>query len=122
MAQNTSDLIQNLLKSGRVSADTREDLEGFKRELDAGELDDADRRYIEALAKRLLDGVEISEEEEEEGLYEEEDDGEWEALEERAENAEARVEELEAENEELLRRIDALEGELATYKDPGAAG
>ncbi len=115
MAQDTAGLIKALLNSGKISADTREDLEEFQNELAEGALDQSDTRYVQALAARLLDGarVEFSDDEEEE---EEIDESEWDALEERAEEAEARVAELEAEVEALQNRIDQLEGELAELK------
>ncbi|GAB5470867.1 MAG: hypothetical protein Kilf2KO_38970 [Rhodospirillales bacterium] len=126
MAQNTADLIKALLKSGRVSSDTQADLEEFLEAAKAGTLDAPDRSYVEALAGRLLDGKQLrsgsdeaaADDENEEDDEDYEDDAEWDALEERAETAEARVEELESEVEELQRRIDALEGELATLKSP----
>lgn len=114
MAENTAALIQSLLKSGRISADTRQDLEEFERALAAGELEAADARYVDALARRVLGS-------DEEGVAEpeaEDDEGAWGALEARAEAAEARVRELEAEKAGLLERIDQLEGELATLKNP----
>jgi len=116
MAENTAAQIQGLLKSGRISADTREDLEEFQRALADGSLDQADRRYVDALARRLLDGGdgEVST-----FVEEGDDEADAEALEHRAEAAEARVRELEAEVADLQARIDQLEGELADLKNPG---
>ncbi len=117
MAQDTAGLIRALLNSGKISADTREDLEEFQREMAEGALDQADSNYVRALAERVLDGTEVGAAEEE--WEEDDEDGEWEALEERAEAAESRVAELEAEVEALQSRIDSLEGELATLKGAG---
>lgn len=117
MAQDTAGLIKALLNSGKISADTREDLEEFQNELKEGALDQSDTRYVQALAARILGKGEISDVDDVEDDDEEEiDESEWDELEERAEEAEARVEELEAEVAALEERIDALEGELATLK------
>jgi hypothetical protein len=48
----TTRLIDRLLRKG-VSESTREDLIEMKRQLADGSLDDDDRRYVRALAKRL---------------------------------------------------------------------
>jgi hypothetical protein len=48
----TTRLIDRLLRKG-VSENLREDLTEMKRQLAAGELDQEDRRYLRALAKRL---------------------------------------------------------------------
>ncbi|MEO1192175.1 MAG: hypothetical protein AAFY02_10485 [Pseudomonadota bacterium] len=127
MPQDTALLIKALLASGKISDDTREDLEDFREDLAKGRLEASDKGYVEALAARVLDGkVKVSssrrdDEEPDEDDEDEEDfddEAEWEALEERAETAEVRVEELEAKVEEMQRRIDALEGELAEIKNP----
>jgi hypothetical protein len=51
-ADETTRLIDRLLRKG-VSENLREDLTDMKRQLAAGELDQEDRRYLRALAKRL---------------------------------------------------------------------
>ncbi|MBX9775009.1 MAG: hypothetical protein K2Y71_11430 [Xanthobacteraceae bacterium] len=51
-ADETTRLIDRLLRKG-VSENLREDLTDMKRQLAAGELDNDDRRYLRALAKRL---------------------------------------------------------------------
>jgi hypothetical protein len=51
-ADETTRLIDRLLRKG-VSDALREDLTDMKRQLSAGELDQEDRRYLRALAKRL---------------------------------------------------------------------
>jgi hypothetical protein len=48
----TTRLIDRLLRKG-VSENTREDLTEMKRQLAEGSLDQEDRRYVRALAKRL---------------------------------------------------------------------
>ncbi len=51
-ADETARLIDRLLRKG-VSDDLREDLTEMKRQLADGSLDQQDRRYVRALAKRL---------------------------------------------------------------------
>jgi hypothetical protein len=51
-ADETTRLIDRLLRKG-VSENTREDLNEMKRQLAEGSLDQEDRRYVRALAKRL---------------------------------------------------------------------
>jgi hypothetical protein len=51
-ADETTRLIDRLLRKG-VSDNLREDLDEMKRQLAEGELDQEDRRYLNALAKRL---------------------------------------------------------------------
>jgi len=51
-AAETTRLIDRLLRKG-VSENLREDLTEMKRQLATGELDQEDRRYLRALAKRL---------------------------------------------------------------------
>jgi hypothetical protein len=51
-AAETTRLIDRLLRKG-VSDDLREDLTDMKRQLGDGSLDQEDRRYVRALAKRL---------------------------------------------------------------------
>ena len=51
-ADETTRLIDRLLRKG-VSENTREDLTEMKRRLAEGSLDQEDRRYVRALAKRL---------------------------------------------------------------------
>jgi hypothetical protein len=51
-ADETRRLIERLLRTG-VSDNLREDLTAMKRQLVEGELDQEDRRYLRALAKRL---------------------------------------------------------------------
>jgi hypothetical protein len=51
-AAETARLIDRLLRKG-VSESTREDLTEMKRRLAHGTLDEDDRRYVRALAKRL---------------------------------------------------------------------
>ncbi len=114
MADPTAELIERLLASGKVSRETREELGTFKQDLSNGQLDGGDRRYVEALAARLLgvgrpanddrvtsdsDAVDEDEEaaDDDESLWDVGEDPETAALRERAEAAEARVAELEAE-------------------------
>ena len=52
MPDETARLIDRLLRKG-VSEDLREDLTEMKRQLAEGSLDQEDRRYVRALAKRL---------------------------------------------------------------------
>jgi hypothetical protein len=49
-------LIRLLLARDDLLADTRDDLEGFLKEAEAGELADEDRRYLHALNERLHQG------------------------------------------------------------------
>ena len=51
-ADETARLIDRLLRKG-VSENLREDLAEMKRQVAAGSLDNEDRRYVRALAKRL---------------------------------------------------------------------
>ena len=51
-ADETTRLIERLLRKG-VSDDLREDLTEMKRQLADGSLEQEDRRYVRALAKRL---------------------------------------------------------------------
>jgi hypothetical protein len=51
-ADETTRLIDRVLRKG-VSDDLREDLTEMKRQLADGSLDQEDRRYVRALAKRL---------------------------------------------------------------------
>jgi hypothetical protein len=51
-ADETTRLIDRLLRKG-VSENLREDLTEMKRRLAEGELDQEDRRYVRAVAKRL---------------------------------------------------------------------
>jgi hypothetical protein len=51
-ADETTRLIDRLLRKG-VSENLREDLTEMKRQLTEGELNQEDRRYVRALAKRL---------------------------------------------------------------------
>jgi hypothetical protein len=51
-ADETTRLIDRLLRKG-VSENLREDLTEMKRQLAEGELNQEDRRYVRALAKRL---------------------------------------------------------------------
>lgn len=46
-------MIDRVLKNYDISPQTREDLEDLKQDLDEGEFTDDDRRYVQALEKRL---------------------------------------------------------------------
>ena len=48
-------LIAALLKKG-VSADTKEELEGYREDLDEGEFEQTDLKYLRALSRRLSGG------------------------------------------------------------------
>ncbi len=48
-------LIASLLKKG-VSADTKEELEGYREDLDEGEFEQTDLKYLRALSRRLSGG------------------------------------------------------------------
>ena len=50
---DTAAVLRALLGRADLLADTRDDLEGFKADLEAGRLGDEDRRYIHALQERL---------------------------------------------------------------------
>jgi len=119
MSDKSAALIDRLLKSGKISADTREDLETYREDLAEGELDQADRRYIQALAERVLgEGGAAStadaDAEDEEAYDEEEVDEE---LIEELESWQARAEEAEAEVEELRARVEELEAEVARLQE-----
>ena len=47
-------LINQLLERRDISKSLREELAGYKEDIDEGELDDADRNYLRALHRRLL--------------------------------------------------------------------
>ncbi len=49
-------LVRALLARGDLLADTRDDLEGFLTEIEAGRFAEEDRRYLHALAERLSRG------------------------------------------------------------------
>lgn len=109
------ELIDRLLRSDKLSRETREELNEFRPQAAQGGLDPGDVRYIEALASRLLgtggpasdDGV-LGEEREvlEANLWDTGEDEELTQLRERAETAERRVVELEAELAKLRDRLD----------------
>ncbi len=46
-------LIDRILRDHDVSEDTREELEGYREDIDAGEFTASDRNYLVALQKRL---------------------------------------------------------------------
>ena len=50
---DTMTVLRALLNRSDLMADTREDLEGFLADLEAGRLSEEDRRYIHALQERL---------------------------------------------------------------------
>jgi len=50
---DTAAVLRALLARSDLMTDTREDLEGFRADLEAGRLADEDRRYIHALQERL---------------------------------------------------------------------
>ena len=50
---DTAAVLRALLARSDLMGDTREDLEGFLADLEAGRLSDDDRRYIHALHERL---------------------------------------------------------------------
>lgn len=115
VADPTAELIDRLLASGKVSSDTRDELRSYKDDLAKGQLEGGDRRYVEALASRLLgtsvDSGEEMAEDEDEGSLDDEDlwdvgeDAEVADLRARAEAAEARVQELEAEVAQLKQQL-----------------
>ncbi len=47
------EIIARLLARSDLSQETREELLGYKRDIEAGELDDAERSYLRALDRRL---------------------------------------------------------------------
>jgi hypothetical protein len=109
------ELIDRLLRSDKLSRETREELNEFRPQAAQGGLDPGDVRYVEALASRLLgtggatgdDGVLGEEREVLEGnLWDTGEDEEIAQLRERAEAAERRVAELEAELAKLRDRLD----------------
>ena len=109
------ELIDRLLRSDKLTRDTREELNEFRQQAAQGSLDAGDVRYVEALAARLLgtggpaadDGVLGEEREVLEGnLWDAGEDEEVSQLRERAETAERRVAELEAELAQLRDRLD----------------
>lgn len=51
-----AELIQRLLASSAVSAATKEEIEGFRRDLAQGTLDPIDRKYLHDLARRIGQG------------------------------------------------------------------
>ncbi|MCW0181539.1 MAG: hypothetical protein OJI70_07165 [Zavarzinia sp.] len=51
--ESVGQTLERLLRLGSLSAETRADVEGFVADLNAGSLDEQDRRYIQALAIRL---------------------------------------------------------------------
>lgn len=46
-------LIDRILRDHNVSEDTREELEGYREDIEAGEFTASDRNYLKALKKRL---------------------------------------------------------------------
>ena len=110
------ELIDRLLRSDKLSASTREELNDFRQQAAQGSLDPGDVRYVEALASRLLGsggpvsdvGAALGEEREvlEGNLWDTGEDEEITQLRERAEAAERRVAELEAELAKLRDRLD----------------
>jgi hypothetical protein len=50
---DTAAVLRALLGRDDLMIDTREDLQGFQADLEAGRLDEEDRRYIHALHERL---------------------------------------------------------------------
>lgn len=112
MADPIAELIDRLLASGKLSGETRGELGEYKQELANGRLEAGDRRYVEALAQRLLGtrapandaaapDEEASESLDSEALWDIGEDSEIAELRARAEAAEARVAELEQEIERL---------------------
>lgn len=115
MAEQSVELIDRLLRSDSLSRDTREELNEFRQQALKGALDAGDRRYIEALAARLLgtgaaaidDGADPEEREAlDTNLWDIGEDEELRSWRERAETAERRVAELEAEVAQLRDRLD----------------
>lgn len=109
------ELIDRLLRSDKLSRDTREELNDFRQQAAQGSLDAGDVRYLEALSSRLLgsgaaagdEGVLGEERDVLEGnLWDDGEDQEVRQLRERAEAAERRVAELEAELAQLKDRLD----------------
>jgi ribosomal protein L29 len=121
VAEQSVELIDRLLRSDKLSRDTREELNDFRQQAASGGLDPGDLRYVESLASRLLGGgsgagaaanVEGGEEPEGEhaaldaNLWDVGEDEELRSWRERAEAAEARVAELETELAALKDRLD----------------
>jgi uncharacterized membrane protein YebE (DUF533 family) len=116
VADQSVELIDRLLRSDKLSRDSREELNEFRQQALQGALDPGDRRYLEALASRLLgtgtaaandDHVDAEEHEVlDANLWEVGEDDELRAWRERAEIAEKRVAELEAELAALRDRLD----------------
>ena len=114
MAQSL-ELIDRLLRSDKLSRDTRDELNEFRQQAAQGSLDPGDLRYVEALASRLLgtggpvgDEAVLGEDREvlEANLWDVGEDQELRQWRERAEAAERRVAELEAELAQLKDRLD----------------
>jgi hypothetical protein len=115
VAEQSVELIDRLLRSDKLSRDTREELNEYRQQALQGSLDSGDRRYVEALGSRLLgtgevandDRVEVEEREDlDNNLWDVDEDEELRSWRERAEAAEARVAELEAEVAALKDRLD----------------
>jgi len=115
VADQSVELIDRLLRSDKLSRDSREELNEFRQQALQGALDPGDRRYLEALASRLSgtgaaanDDHADAEEHEvlDANLWEVGEDDELRAWRERAEIAEKRVAELEAELAALRDRLD----------------
>jgi len=115
VADESVELIDRLLRSDKLTRDTREELNDYRQQAAQGTLEPGDRRYVEALAQRLLgaggpanDDRPVDDEREPlgENLWDAGEDQELAALRERAETAERRVAELEAEIAQLKDRLD----------------
>ena len=109
------ELIDRLLRSDKLSSDTRAELNEFRKQENQGGLDAGDVRYIEALASRLLGTGEVTRDDAVLGedpevldgnIWDVGEDDELRQWRERAETAEARVAELEAELAQLKDRLD----------------
>jgi len=117
VAEQSAELIDRLLRSDKLTRDTREELNEFRQQAAQGTLEPGDRRYVEALASRLLGtatgpanddggGALDGNEPLEENLWDVGEDQELAQWRERAEAAESRVAELEAELAALKDRLD----------------
>jgi polyhydroxyalkanoate synthesis regulator phasin len=115
VAEQSAELIDRLLRSDKLSRETREELNEFRQQAAQGALDGGDRRYVEALASRLLGTGEVANDDRVEvedhetlntDLWDVGEDEELRSWRERAETAERRVTELEAEVAALKDRLD----------------
>ena len=107
-------LIDDILAIDDLLPSTKEDLEDFKRDFDAGELNKDDREYIAALHERLVGGSGVaSPAANDDG---EDDDDDEDDQRDEIETLDAEIEELKAAIAERDARIDDLECKLLAAK------